>query len=97
MTIDPCEDLFRCGARRLPLEKLLNVFGQRLPSSLGSPNQLPVQAIRNVSHLNHLGHVLRMLAHAQHMHQSSAGIRFGSDSRMETTAPRSAVQRMCPP
>ena len=82
--IAPCdalEDLLARGTRDLALEDLLDIRGERQISRRRAPNELAVQAIGDISHLDHLCHADHMLAHAQDMsvRTSRAG---GSDRTM---------------
>jgi hypothetical protein len=68
--IAPCdalEDLLARRTRDLALEDLLDIRSERQIPRRGTPDELVVQAVGDVSHLDHLCHANHMLAHAVDM------------------------------
>src|SRR5438067_162652 len=71
---DTRENLFPRWARRLALQKFLDVRRERLATGLRSPHELAVKALGDVSHLDHLAHA-RSVAHVLHMCNIGACLR----------------------
>lgn len=73
--IAPCdalEDLLARGTRDLALEDLLDIRCKRQIPRRRAPDELVVQAVGDISHLDHLRHANDMLAHAQDMSAADA-------------------------
>ena len=65
------EEILRHRTRNLALQDSFNVFGQSLAAGSGAPGQLPVQSIRDVPYLDHLGHA-NSISHVPHMRNHHA-------------------------
>jgi hypothetical protein len=63
---DSVEEFLRYRASNLALQDSLDVLGKRFAAGSGAPCELPVEPIRYVPHLNHLGHA-HSISHAMHM------------------------------